>query len=426
MKLIPRSFLARTILMILVPMSVLLIVVGQAFFGNHWSRVQREMSHSLSGEISTLIKVADKDPELARRVAQGMGINMTENERLNRPAKTDNASHEIGHFDEILTKKLGGAKARIYMDKPARLLFVDIPVAGGKTTTFATSLRRVYSSSTSLFVLFIILALVGVSILTAPFIILHNRSIRQVARAATKFGRGMSMPGFAPSGSREIREAGAALVMMKARLDRYNKTRSDMLNAVSHDLKSPLARMRIAIESGTETKDQLVSDIDRMTEMVNGYLAFARGEVPELEQAMSLAPMLTRIARDSGAADKIKLNLPDESTEFYARPNAIMSAITNLIANAVRYAKKKIEITEIDGPEEIEITIDDDGPGIPADRRADAMTPFVRLDPARGTATGGSGLGLNIAQNAVENHGGQLFLEDSPLGGLRVRIVLPI
>jgi two-component system osmolarity sensor histidine kinase EnvZ len=277
-----------------------------------------------------------------------------------------------------------------------------------------------------LFVLWIILAVLGVSILSAPFIMMHARSIRRIALAAGKFGRGMSMPGFAPSGSREIREAGIALVTMKNRLDRYNRTRSDMLTAVSHDLKSPLARMRLAIETDAVDKNALTADIDRMSEMINGYLSFARGEIPEIEQKIAIAPMLERVIRDNNIAGKVKLSVPDEPADFYARPNAIMSALANVIGNAARYAKKKIEITEIDSAESIEVVIDDDGMGIPADKRADALRPFVRLDQSRALDTGGSGLGLNIAQTAVENHGGQLFLEDSPLGGLRVRIILPI
>jgi two-component system osmolarity sensor histidine kinase EnvZ len=405
-------------------MILLLILVGQAFFGNHWSRVQRDLSRGLAGEIAAIIKLAGANPDLAKQMARDIGINVSVNAKLNRPKKDDNNRKEVGHLSGELKKKLD-APVRIYIEKSKRLLFIDVPYKN-EIITFATTLRRVYSSSTELFVVWIILAILGVSILTSPFIIMHSRSIRRIANAANKFGRGMSMPDFVPSGSREIREAGTALITMKNRLDRYNRTRSDMLNAVSHDLKSPLARMRLAIETDTFDKRKLVADIDRMSEMINGYLSFARGEIPEIEQKISIAPILERIIRESPAAGKIKLNVPDDPTDFYARPNAISSALQNIIDNAARYAKNKIEITETRSDENIEITVDDDGIGIPADRRADAMRPFARLDESRGKDTGGSGLGLNIAQTAIENHGGQMFLEDSPLGGLRVRITLPI
>ena len=236
----------------------------------------------------------------------------------------------------------------------------------------------------------------------------------------------MDAPGFQPSGSLEIREAANAMINMKERLNRYNKTRTDMLNAVGHDLKTPLTRMRIAIETESENKQELLRDIDRMTEMVNGYLSFARGEMPEIEQTVELPAMLTRIARDAAPDKKITLNFPEEPAQFYARPNALTSAFTNVIENAARFAKKKLKITEVDDTESVTVTIEDDGPGIPNDKKALAMQPFVRLDESRSDATGGTGLGLSIAQTAIENHGGQIFLEDSDLGGLRVRIVLPL
>ena len=205
------------------------------------------------------------------------------------------------------------------------------------------------------------------------------------------------------------------MIKMKERLDRYNRTRTDMLNAVSHDLKAPLTRMRLGVETGAATKKDMLRDIDRMTEMVNGYLAFARGEMPEIEQATELPAML-----------KIITDFPEEPVQFYARPMALARAFGNIIENAARYANKKIKITERDEDEQVEVIIEDDGPGIPDDKKRDAMRPFVRLDDARGMETGGTGLGLSIAQTAIENHGGQMFLENSDLGGLRVRIVLPI
>jgi two-component system osmolarity sensor histidine kinase EnvZ len=216
------------------------------------------------------------------------------------------------------------------------------------------------------------------------------------------------------------------MITMKERLNRYNRTRTDMLNAVSHDLKSPLTRMRLGVETGDAKKKDLLADIDRMSQMVNGYLAFARGEMPEIEQATELPAMLTRIARDAAGKLKIETSFPDTPAQFYARPMALARAFGNIIENAARYAKKKIRITEIDCGDHIEITIEDDGPGIPADRRADAMRPFVRLDESRGTDGGSSGLGLSIAQTAIENHGGEIILGDSDLGGLLVRVILPI
>lgn len=426
MRLIPRSFLWRTILMILIPLIIAQVIVANAFFGNHWSRVHDTLARTLAGEIATMTNFIDEgNTDAVQKMARDIGINVTFHEKLNRPKHNDNHAHETGRLASELSKRLQ-RRANIYMDRGKRLVYVDVPTRDNQIATFGTSLYRIYSTSTEVFIIWLLGSILIVSILIAPFIIMHTRSIRRIARAAGRFGRGLDAPGFVPTGSKEIREAAASMITMKERLDRYNRTRTDMLNAVSHDLKAPLTRMRLAVETNTATSDDLIRDIDRMTEMVNGYLAFARGEAPEIEQATELPPMLTRIARDAAPDKKIVTDFPDAPKQFYARPMALARAFSNIIENAARYANKQIKITERDSIDSVTVIIEDDGPGIPDDRKREALRPFVRLDDARGTDTGGTGLGLSIAQTAIENHGGQMFLENSELGGLRVRIVLPI
>lgn len=426
MKIVPRSFLARTILMVLVPLIVALLIVTNAFFGNHWKRVHATLAKTLSGEIVTMMHFLDRGDEKAvQMLAHDIGINVSINENLNRPKNNDNKDREAGELAYNLQKKLK-QPAQIYIDRGKRLLFIDIPTKSGKTATFGTSLHRIYSTSTEVFLIWVIGAILIVSVLITPFIILHSRSIRRIAKAANKFGRGMDVPGFKPSGSAEIREAAAAMITMKERLNRYNKTRTDMLNAISHDLKTPLTRMRLGIETDSVSKEDLLQNIDRMTEMVNGYLTFARGEVPEIEQTVELPAMLTRIARDAAPNKKIILDFPEKPIQFYARPSALTSAFTNIIENAARFSKKTLKITETDSQDFVTVIIEDDGIGIPDDKKELAMQPFVRLDESRNEKTGGTGLGLSIAKTAIENHGGEILLEDSDLGGLRVRVVLPL
>ena len=422
----PRSFLGRTILMVLIPLIVALLIVTNAFFGNHWKKVHSTLARTLSGEITTMMHFLDKnDTAAVQLLAHDIGINITISDTLNRPKHNDNNDREAGQLAANLNKSLK-QPADIYIDRGKRLLFVDIPTRNGKIATFGTSMHRIYSTSTEVFLIWVLGAILIVSILVSPFIIVHTRSIKKIADAANKFGRGMDVPGFKPSGSSEIREAASAMITMKERLNRYNKTRTDMLNAVGHDLKTPLTRMRLAVETDTATKEDLLHNIDRMTEMVNGYLAFARGEIPEIEQTVELPAMLTRIARDAAPKKKIILNFPEKPAQFYARPNALTSAFTNIIENAARYAKRTLKITEIDSSESVTVIIEDDGIGIPDDKKALALQPFVRLDESRNENTGGTGLGLSIAQTAIENHGGEIFLEDSEFGGLKVRVVLPL
>ncbi len=426
MRLIPRSFLWRTILMILIPLIIAEVIIANVFFGNHWARVHATLARSLAVEVVTMMNFIDNgEIAAATTMARNMGINVSINSKLNRPSHNDNNSREAGLLAEELSKQMK-RPAQIYMDKGKRLVFIDIPNNDGKITTFGTSLYRIYSTSTEVFIIWLIGSILIVSILISPFIIMHTRSIRRISKAANRFGRGLDAPGFQPTGSKEIRDAATAMIIMKERLNRYNRTRTDMLNAVSHDLKAPLTRMRLSVETGEASKKDLLKDIDRMTEMVNGYLAFARGEIPEIEQTTELPAMLLRIARDAAPDKKIITEFPEEPVQFYARPMALARAFSNIIENAARYAKKKIRITEKDSTEQVEIIIEDDGPGIPDDKKKDALRPFVRLDESRSEKTGGTGLGLSIAQTAIENHGGQLFLENSDLGGLKVRIILPI
>ncbi len=426
MKIMPRSFLWRTILMVLLPLIVALTIVANVFFGNHWERVHATMARSLAGEISTMMKfVNDGNTAALDTMAGDVGINVSLNDTVSRPKHDDNHSIIAGNLSNQLKQRLN-QRANIYINRGKRAVQIDVPTNDGKIATFGVSMHRIYSTSAEVFLVWLIASILIVGILVAPFIILHTRSIRRIAKAANLFGRGLDAPGFEPSGSREIREAASAMITMKERLNRYNRTRTDMLNAVSHDLKSPLARMRLAVETETAEKDELLRDIDRMTEMVNGYLAFARGEMPEIEQVTELPSMLIRTARDAAPKKNIVTNFPDAPAQFYARPMALARAFANIIENAARYAKKTIRITEIDTVDQVEIIIEDDGPGISDSKKADAMRPFVRLDESRGAKTGGTGLGLSIAKTAIENHGGQIFLEDSDLGGLRVRVVLPI
>ena len=426
MRIIPRSFLGRTILMVLVPLIIALLIVANSFFGNHWKKVHATLARTLAGEVATMMHFMDQNnTDAVKMLATDIGINVSVNDKLNRPKDNDNKSMEAGPLVSELQNRLK-QPANVYIDRGKRLIFIDVPTKDNKVATFATSMYRIYSTSAEVFLIWVIGAILIVSILVTPFVVLHTRSIRRIAKAANKFGRGMDVPGFKPSGSLEIREAANAMITMKERLNRYNKTRTDMLNAVGHDLKTPLTRMRLAIETDSAKKEDLLHEIDHMSEMVNGYLAFARGETPEIEQAVELPAMLTRIARDAAPKKDIVLNFPEEPVQFYARPNALTSAFTNIIENAARFTKKTLKITEIDSDDSVTVIIEDDGIGIPDNKKELALQPFVRLDESRSESTGGTGLGLSIAKTAIENHGGQIFLENSDLGGLKVRVVLPL
>ena len=188
MRLIPRSFLWRTILMILVPLIIAQVIIANVFFGNHWSRVHATLARSLAVEISTMMNFMDDgNDDAARKMARDMGINVSINSKLNRPSKNDNESREAGLLATELSNRLR-RPAQIYIDKAKRLVFIDVPTNDGQIATFGTSLYRIYSTSTEVFIIWLIGSILIVSILITPFIIMHTRSIRRIARAAGRFG----------------------------------------------------------------------------------------------------------------------------------------------------------------------------------------------------------------------------------------------
>jgi two-component system, OmpR family, osmolarity sensor histidine kinase EnvZ len=253
------------------------------------------------------------------------------------------------------------------------------------------------------------------------------RPIRRLAAAAESIGKGREVPWFKVEGSAEVRQAGAALMVMRDRLKRQIAQRTAMLAGVSHDLRTPLTRMRLQIElmGVTPETDELTSDISEMEEMLNAYLAFARGEEAEATQPTDIGDLLNEIATSARRQNpNIMLNAP-QGVEIILRRNAMKRCLTNLLGNALRYGSRA-EINAVVSDQIISITIDDDGPGVEPSRREDMFRPFTRVEESRNPATGGVGLGLTIARDIARSHGGDVVLEDSPLGGLRARVWVPV
>jgi len=222
-----------------------------------------------------------------------------------------------------------------------------------------------------------------------------------------------------------VRQAAAAFIVMRDRIRRQIAQRTTMLAGVSHDLRTPLTRMKLQLallKDGPGT-DDLRADIIEMEEMIEAYLAFARGEGAEPVQRIDIAAMLREVA--AGLPGKVSVVLEmEEPVEIAIRPVAMRRCLANLLGNAGRYATHA-KVTAGWRQGMVSITIDDDGPGIPADRREEVFRPFVRLDPSRNVDTGGVGLGLTVAREIAHGHGGEINLEDSPMGGLRVVLTLP-
>jgi two-component system osmolarity sensor histidine kinase EnvZ len=287
--------------------------------------------------------------------------------------------------------------------------------------------RRVYTPTTQVFILWMTGSSTLLTIVALMFMRNQIRPIRRLAAAAEAIGKGREVPWFKLEGSSEVRQAAAALMVMRDRLKRQITQRTAMLAGVSHDLRTPLTRMRLQIElMGTSTEtDELSSDITEMEEMLNAYLSFARGEEAEAAVPVDLAELLNEIVAAARRQNpNIELNAPQD-IEIIMRRNAMKRCLTNLIGNALRYGNGA-EINAAINDQTVTITIDDDGPGIHAAWREDMFRPFTRMEESRNQATGGIGLGLTIARDIARFHGGDIVLEDSPLGGLRAKVWLPI
>jgi len=254
------------------------------------------------------------------------------------------------------------------------------------------------------------------------------RAIERLAAAAEAFGRGVDVPNFRPHGATEVRQAASAFIAMKTRIQRYIDQRTALLASVSHDLRTPLTRLKLelALAKPSARVKAMSGDVAEMEHMIDEYLAFARGEAGENAEPVPLAPLLAEIcegARRAGAEVELEA---DPALSAVVRPNAVKRALVNLVMNAAAHGSHLTVRAAAAPAGRVEITVDDDGPGIAPDRYEDAFRPFQRLDDeARNQNAKGVGLGLAIARDVARGHGGDVVLDRSPLGGLRATVTLP-
>jgi two-component system osmolarity sensor histidine kinase EnvZ len=290
--------------------------------------------------------------------------------------------------------------------------------------------ERVTASNADIFILWMIGSSVVLIAIAGLFLRNQVKPIERLAYAAERFGKGQSFPGFRPHGAQEIRLAAAAFVEMRERIERFVQQRTDMLAGISHDIKTPLTRMRLQLAMMKRDPDivALEGDIAEMERMLNEYLDFARGAAGEAAANTDLAVLAADAVADAGrAADarhRIMLTAV-EPVHLTVRRNALKRCVGNLLENAVKYGKF-VQVQLYRKGDRVELAVDDNGPGIPQERREEAFRPFHRLDDGRNLQAGGVGLGLAVARDIARAHGGDVRLEDSPLGGLRAVIWLPV
>jgi two-component system osmolarity sensor histidine kinase EnvZ len=433
---LPRSLFGRALTILLVPIVLLQLVVGLVFFQRHYLRVSDQMTRSVAYELAYAvdqIEAAEDPGAAAERIAElalPLGLEL----RFDPGASADGGvvRDRLDFTGAKVAETLDAAfrrPLRVDLSDP-RLALISIPTAAGVLEARVPRDRVSVSNPHQLLVLMILVSL----LLTAVAVIfLRNqvRPIRTLAEAAEAFGKGRSLP-FRPAGAEEVRRAGAAFLAMRARLERQMEQRTQMLSGVSHDLRTPLTRMKLTLElmePGDEV-DDLRQDVDQMERMLGEFLAFARGDGVEATVAtdpVALAEDIADDARRAGAT--IALACIDETGRgglVPLRRGAVARAVQNLVGNAARHGQR-VALTVRLTARAVQFIVEDDGPGIPEEDRAQALQPFTRLDSARNLDSGSRvGLGLSIALDIARSHGGSLELGESPeLGGLRAVLRLP-
>jgi two-component system osmolarity sensor histidine kinase EnvZ len=429
----PKGLYARSLLIIIVPMVVLQSVVALLFLERHWNLVTNYLSAAVTQEIATLIdvyKTFPNDPDHAqlRRIAQdrlGLVVDFLPGTQLPPPGPKPFFSQLDEALSDDIRKQIG---LPFWIDTVGRSSIVEIRIQLPDTVMRVFARRAdVYDPNSWIFLVWMVATSLVVLAIAIAFLRNQIRPIVRLADAAEAFGKGREAPNFRPRGAREVRRAAAAFLEMKARVERAIEQRTTMLAGVSHDLRTILTRFKLELAllaEGPEI-DAMKRDVDEMAAMLEAYLAFARGDMGEQSAPTDIAMLLDELKLDTerhGHRATVSFHGQPEVT---VRPAAFKRCLANLVTNAGRFAKT-VAITGHRDHRWLSVTVDDDGPGIPVSLREDVFKPFLRLDDARNQDEGGTGLGLAIARDIARSHGGDIILGDSPLGGLRATVRVPV
>jgi two-component system osmolarity sensor histidine kinase EnvZ len=429
---LPKRLYARALIIVVAPIIILQSVIAFVFMERHWQTVTLRLSAAVTRDIAAVIDLVESNPPDKQgdilRIAQdrlGLKIDILPPEPLPPPGPKPFFSI----LDQALSSEIGRQiNLPFWLDTVGNSNIVEIRIQLPDNVLRVFARRsQAYASNSHIFLLWMI----GTSLVLLAFAVafLRNqiRPILALADAADSFGKGRPMPaGFQPRGAEEVRRAGHAFIQMRERIERQIEQRTTMLTGISHDLRTILTRFRLqlAVLGPKVDATALNQDIDDMQSMLEGYLAFARSEAVEDPGRFDLAEFFEKLREEAKLRKrKLSTDLTGEP-EVHVRPNAFRRLLANLIGNAFRYARN-VKVTARHQRGMLTVTVDDDGPGIPADRREDVFKPFVRLDTARNLDATGTGLGLSIARDIARSHGGDVTLDKSPMGGLRAMVKVP-
>ncbi len=432
-RILPKTLFGRALMILITPLVLLQIIATHIFIDRHWETVTRRLTAAIAGEIGFVINELQQEQGAQTRTRifeqanQHFQLRMTFTPNVTLP---DTQQEYTGILDRKLAIDMRERVSRPFLIDTTvfkERVIIDVQLPDGVLSVIVPG-QRLFSSTTYIFIFW----MVGTSLILLAIAIIFLRNqikpIRRLAAAVDRFGKGESLgQEFQVSGAAEVRLAGAAFNRMRERIGRQIRQRTDMLSGVSHDLRTPLTRMRLQLAMLTDQAavDELKADVLEMEKMIDGYLTFARGEGDEPTALTDLGALIEgSVASWQRNGTMIDCHV-EGPLDLPVKPDALRRCVDNLISNAVRYGNH-VWVSAGKRNEAIEITVDDDGPGVPEDQRQDVFRPFKRLDESRNPETGGTGLGLAIARDIARSHGGDIILQDSPHGGLRARIHLPL
>ena len=433
---LPQGLYARSLIIIIAPMVLLQTVLTFVFMERHWQTVTERLSKSVVADIAAIIDVIEtfpQDPEyeeIVRLAREKLALNVAILPPDPFPPPSPKPFFSV--LDDALRAEIARQINRpFWIDTvgDSQLLEIRIRLENRNNVMRIFARRNsAYASNSHIFLVWMIGASLVLLAIAVLFLRNQIRPIQLLAEAAEQFGKGQrAPPEFRLRGAREVRQASLAFMEMRERIERQMEQRTDMLTGVSHDLRTILTRFKLQLElagDGDEV-DALKKDVVDMQRMLQGYLDFARGQSEEQTAKLNIRPVFDRFQADAELLDKQLTVHCNEDMNVHVRPEGFSRMVANLVANGLRYAHA-VEINAKISDYRLTIEIDDDGSGVPEDMREEVFKPFTRLDEARNIDESGTGLGLSIARDIARSHGGDITLTDSPLGGLRATVTLPI
>ena len=427
-KILPQTLLGRSILILVVPLIILQIIITVIFYNRHWDTITRHRTIDFVKDITLVVESFEKNKSRENQI--WILSNVSEKLQLqtiyieNKKLSFEKDNEKTSKLEEYLLENLDplGKKFNLNINNKKKLITVMVEVNNG-ILEFRANKKRIYSSTTYIFILWMIGASIILFIVALLFLKNQIKPIRKLAIAVDRFGKGKNIQNFKPSGAKEVRRVSNAFKIMKDRIENSITQRNKMFSSISHDIRTILTRMKLNLELHKLDKGGLKKDLIEMEEMVEEYLKYAKGEEKEKIQKINIVNLLNSIKKRYSKKNIFFKN--DKKINISIRLNSIKRCINNILSNSLKFSKK-VEISCNKKKDYVEIIIDDDGPGIPKSERKKVLQPFYRVEASRNRNTGGIGLGITIAADIINNHGGNFLLEQSPLGGLRAKIYLPI